>query len=115
MARDGEINLSYVPSTEMLTDCFTKPLLKPTILKLCAAIVMIAIGLGIGHRNGLMIGIGNDHGNGLGTVFGNNIEIPTGKGIGNADGGQIDPLGTLVSRRSTLFDWLLCYLVYYFV
>jgi len=37
MARDGEINLSYILTAEMLADCFTKPLLKPTFLKQCAA------------------------------------------------------------------------------
>jgi len=33
MARDGEIDLSYVPTAEMLADCFTKPLPKPALLK----------------------------------------------------------------------------------
>ena len=70
MARDGEIDLSYVPTAEMLTDCFTKPLPKPAFLKQCAAMGMIGIGLG----NGLGIG----HGVGIG--------IGTGTGIGNAVG-----------------------------
>jgi hypothetical protein len=29
MARDGEIDFSYVPTAEILADCFTKPLPKP--------------------------------------------------------------------------------------
>jgi hypothetical protein len=33
MARDGEIDLSYVLTTEMLADCFTMPLPKPAFLK----------------------------------------------------------------------------------
>jgi hypothetical protein len=70
MARDGEIDLNYVPTPEMFTDCFTKPLPKPAFLKQCAAMGMI----GIGHGNGLGIG----HGNGIG--------IGNGKGIGNAVG-----------------------------
>ena len=68
MARDGEIDLSYVPTAEMLADCFTKPLPKPAFLKQCTAMGMIGIGLGNGLGNG--IGTGNDMG--------------TGKGIGNA-------------------------------
>ena len=35
--------------------------------------------------------------------------------IGNADGKQIDWLGTFVLRRSTLSDWLLFPFVYWFV
>jgi hypothetical protein len=69
-ARDGEIDLNYVPTTEMFADCFTKPLPKPAFLKQCAAMGMIGIGLG----NGLGIG----HGNGIGIGYG--------KGIGNAVG-----------------------------
>jgi len=73
MATDGETDLSYVPTAEMLADCFTKLLPKPAFLKQCAAMVMIGIGLG----NGLgTLGIG--HGNG--------IEIGTRNGIGNAVG-----------------------------
>jgi hypothetical protein len=74
MARDGEIDLNYVPTTEMFADCFTKPLPKPAFFKQCAAMGMIGIGLG----NGLGIG----HGNGIG--------IGNGKGIGNAVGKLID-------------------------
>jgi hypothetical protein len=87
MARDGEIDLSYLPTAEMLADCFTKPLRKPTFLKQCAAMGMIGNGLG----NGLGIGMGNGLGNGLGTI-GNGLGnshgngIGTGKGIGNAVG-----------------------------
>jgi len=77
MARDGEIDLSYIPTAEMLADCFTKPLPKPAFLKQCAAMGMIGIGLGNGLGNSLGIGIGNGLGNGLGT---------TGNGIRNAVG-----------------------------
>ena len=59
MARDGEIDLSYVPTAEMLTNCFTKPLPKADFLKQCAGIGMIGIGLGIGHGIGLGVGIRN--------------------------------------------------------
>ena len=80
MARDGEIDLHYVPTAEMLADCFTKPLLKPAFLKQCAAMGMIGIGLGngLGNGPGIVIGDGlaNGHGNGIGT----------GNGIGNAVG-----------------------------
>jgi len=78
MARDGEIDLSYVPTAEMLADCFTKPLPKPAFLKQCAAMGMIGIGLGNGLGNGLVT-LGNGHGNGIGL----------GNGIGNAIGKQI--------------------------
>jgi hypothetical protein len=57
MARDGEMDLSDVPSAEMLADCFTKPLPKPAFLQPCVAMGMIRIGLG----NGL----GNGNGNGI--------------------------------------------------
>jgi hypothetical protein len=81
MARDGQIDLSYVPTAEMLADCFTKPLPKPAFLKHWAAMGMIGNGLGIGIRNGLgnALGlIGNGPGNGIGIQYGN--------GIGNAVG-----------------------------
>jgi hypothetical protein len=51
MAGDREINLSDVPTAEMLTDCFTRPLPKPAFLKQCAAMGMIGIGLGNGLGN----------------------------------------------------------------
>jgi len=84
MARDGEIDLSSVPTAEMLADCFTKPLPKPAFLKQCAAMGMIGIGLG----NGLVIGLGNGHGNdiGIGLRNGHGNGIGTGNGIGNAVG-----------------------------
>jgi hypothetical protein len=69
MASDGEIDLSYVPTAEMLTHCFTKPVPNLAILKHCAAMGMIGIGLG----NGLAIGIGNGIGNGPGNGHGNCI------------------------------------------
>jgi hypothetical protein len=95
MARDGEIDLSYVPTAEMLADCFTKPLPKPTFLKECAAMGMIGIGPRYGHGNG----IGIDNGN----------------GIENAVGKQIDCLGTFVSRRSTMIHWILFSFAYCFL
>jgi len=84
MAREGEIDLSYVPTAEMLADCFTKPLPNPAFLKQCAAMGMIGIGLGNGLGNSLGIGIGNALGNG------NRDGIGTGNGIRNAVGKQID-------------------------
>jgi len=71
MARDGEIDLSYVLTAEMLADCFTKPLLKPAFLKQCAAMGMIGIGLGnslgtLGNGCGNRIGTGNGIGNAVG-------------------------------------------------
>jgi hypothetical protein len=87
IARDGEIDLSHIPTAEMLADYFTKPLPKPALLKQCAAMEMIGNGLenglGIGIRNGLRndIGmLGNGHGNGIGPEH----------GIRNAIGKQID-------------------------
>ena len=62
MARDREIDLGYIPTAEMLADCFKKPLPKHAFLKHCAAMGMIRIGIGnvFGMlRNGLGIGIGN--------------------------------------------------------
>jgi len=92
MARDGEMDLSYVPTAEMLADCFTKPLPKPAFLRQCAAMGMIGIGLGNGLGNGLGIGMRNGLGNGLGMIGngrGNGIGIGQGNGIGNAVGKQI--------------------------
>jgi len=57
MARAGEINLSYVPTAEMLADCFTKSLPKPAFWKQCAGMGMIGIGL----RNGVGNGLGMPH------------------------------------------------------
>jgi hypothetical protein len=81
MARDGEIDLSYIPTAEMLADCLTKPLPKPAFLKQCAAMGMIGIGL----RNGLGNGLGHSLGtigNGLGNGHGNGIGIGHGMGSG---------------------------------
>jgi hypothetical protein len=86
MARDGEIDMSYILTAEMLANCFTQPLPKPAFMKQCAAMGMIGIGLGNsrgyglgkGLRNGLRVGIGNA----LGNSHGNGIS--TGNGIGNA-------------------------------
>jgi hypothetical protein len=88
MARDGEIDLSYVPTAEMLANCFTKPLPKPTFLKQCAAMGMIGIRLGNGLGNGLRMGISNGIGNELGHGHGNSMG--TGQGIGNAVGKATD-------------------------
>jgi hypothetical protein len=75
MARDEVIDLSYVPTAEILADCFTKPLPKPPFLKQGAEMQMIGIGLGNGLGN--VLGTrGNGRGNGIG--------IDTGKGISNA-------------------------------
>jgi len=87
MARDGEIDVSYIPPTEMLADCHTKPLPKPAFLKQSAATGMIGNGLG----NGLGIGIGNGLGYGLDTIGhglgnGHGNGIVTGNGIANAVG-----------------------------
>ena len=109
--RNGEIDLSYVPTAEMLADCFTKPMPKPTFWKQCAVMGMIGIGLG----NGFGIGIRNGLGNGLGTLGNgrrNRIGIGIANAIGNAIGKQIDSLRTFVSRRSTMVDWLLFSVVY---
>ena len=73
MARDGEIELSYLPTTEMLANCFIKPLPKPAFLKQCAAMGMIGIGLGNGLGNGLGT-LGNGCGNGIGIGHGNGIQ-----------------------------------------
>jgi len=70
MARDGEIDLSFLPTTEMVADCFTKPLPKSAFLKQCAAMGMIGIGLGNGLGIGIGNGVGNGHGNGIGTENG---------------------------------------------
>jgi hypothetical protein len=67
MARDGEIDLSYVLTAEMLGDCFTKPLPKPALLKQYAAMGMIGIGRGNGLGNGIGIGIGQGNGNAIGS------------------------------------------------
>jgi hypothetical protein len=120
MARDGEIDLSYVPTTEMLADCFTKPLPKPSFLKQCASMGMIGIGLGngldlhgIGHGIGLRNGLSNGIGNGLGNGHGNGIG--TGKGIGNAVVKKIDwaclfrrDPSCLIGSSSPLFTVFVC-------
>jgi len=106
MARDREIDLSYVMTAEMLADSFIKPLPKPPFWKQCAAMGMIGIGL----RNGLGDGsstLRNGRSKGMGIV--------NGHGLGNALGKQIDCLGPFVSRRSTIFDRILFSFVYCFL
>jgi hypothetical protein len=85
MARDGEIDLSYILTAEMRADCFTKPLPRPAILNLCTAMGVIGIGIWNGLGNGLDIQV-----NGLGNGHGNGIEFGTGIGIGNAIGKDVD-------------------------
>jgi hypothetical protein len=80
MARDGEIELSYIPTAETLADCFTKPLPKPAWLKLCAAMGLTGIQLGNGLRIAICTALGNGHGN----------DIRTGNGTENAVRKQID-------------------------
>jgi len=72
MARDGEIDLSYVLTAEMPADCFTKPLPKPAFLKQCATMGTIGIGL----RNCLGMR-GNGRGNCIGIA--NGIRTPVRK------------------------------------
>jgi hypothetical protein len=63
IARDGEIDLSYVPTAGMLANFFTKPLPNPAILKQCAEMGLIRIGLGNGLTKGLRSAIRNGLGN----------------------------------------------------
>ena len=85
MARDGEIHLSYMPTAEMLADCFTKSPPQPPFLKQCAAMGRIGIGLVNGLANGLDI-IGNCLRNGHGYCLG----IRIGYGVRNAVRKQSD-------------------------
>jgi hypothetical protein len=89
MARDGEIDLSYILTAEMRADCFTKPLPKPAILNQCTAMGKIGIGIGNGLRNGLRNGL-DIHLNGLGNGHGNGIGFGTRIGIRNAVGKDVD-------------------------
>jgi hypothetical protein len=110
MARDREIDLRYVPTADILADCFTNPLPMPVCLKECAALGIIGIGLGNGLGtlgNGLGIRIGNGHANG--------IRIESGNGIGISVGKPIDSLGTFVWRRSSMFDSLFFLFVCWFL
>jgi hypothetical protein len=87
MARDGEIDLSYIQTAEMLPDCFTKPLPKPAFLMHGVTVGMIGIGLGNGLGtlgNALRIEISNGIQNGLGNGHGKCSG--TGNGLGNAIG-----------------------------
>jgi len=80
MARDGEIDLSYVPTAGMLADCLQKPLLKSAFLKHSTAMEMI--GIGLGSRLGT-----------LRNARGNVISIGIGNGIEYAVGESIDSVG----------------------
>jgi len=61
MARDGEMELSYIQTTEMLADRFTKPVLTNAFLKQFASLGIIGVDL----VNGLGIAVDNGLGNGL--------------------------------------------------
>jgi len=80
MARDGEIDLRYVPTAEMLAYSFTKPLPKYSFLKQCAAIPMTGIGLG-NSLGTIGNGLGNGHGNGIGIRNGEVVRDSVGKQI----------------------------------
>ena len=69
MATDGDIELYYLLTAEMLSNCFTKLLPKPACLKLCAAMGMIGIGLSNGPGNSLRIKIGLGNGDGIGNAI----------------------------------------------
>jgi hypothetical protein len=47
MVRDGEVELEYIPSDQMLADGFTKGLPKPSFLKLCCLMGLVGKGLDI--------------------------------------------------------------------
>jgi len=79
MARDGDIDLRYVPTAEMLANCIIMPVPKPAVLKQCAAMRIIRIGLGNGLGNDLDMH-GNGHTNGHDNSIGNGNQ----NGIGNA-------------------------------
>jgi hypothetical protein len=81
LVRDGEIDLRYIPTAEMLADCFPKWLLKPAFLKQCEEMWNIGNRLGNGLGNGLRNCLGT-FGNGLG----NRIGIGNENGIGIAVG-----------------------------
>jgi hypothetical protein len=83
MARDGEIDLSYIPIAEMLANSFNKPLTMPGFFTQCASMRMIGIGLWNGLRNDLGIGFGNGLGIGIGNGVGIGIGICLGNGRGN--------------------------------
>jgi hypothetical protein len=57
IARDGDIDLSYIPTAEILADWFTRPPQKPGVLKQCATMEMIGISIGNRLRNGDQNGI----------------------------------------------------------
>jgi hypothetical protein len=98
MARDGEIDLSYVPTAEMLADCFTKPLTTPAVLKQSALMAMIGIEVGNGLGHGLGNGFGNDLGNGLGYGVGNGV----GNGLGTVGNGPGNGIGNDMEMTSAM-------------
>jgi len=112
--RDGEIDLRYVPTAEMLADCFTEPLPKHSFLKQCAATGMIGIGLGNGLGNGHGNGLGNDLvieiGNGIVNSSRNGYgnDIGTGKGIGNAICNLIDWVSSFWGNTRCMIGSLHC-------
>jgi len=83
MARDGDIDLSYVPTAEMLADNFTKPVRKAAFLKQSVAKGIIGIGLQNGLRNVLDMDR-NSLGKGLRNHLGNGSGIGFRQGVGNA-------------------------------
>jgi hypothetical protein len=92
MARDREIDLSYIPTAEMLVNFFTKPLPKSAFLQQCAAMGMIEIGLSNGFGNSLRNCVWFEIGNGIRSSLGNGHGNHTGTGnaIRNAVGKEMD-------------------------
>jgi len=89
MARDGQIDMSYVPTAEMLADRFTQLQPKTHCWVQCDIIGRIRSTLG----KGLRIGIGNCDANSfcmLGNHQGNGITIGNENAIGNAIGKYIE-------------------------
>jgi len=109
IVRDGEIDLPYVLTASMLAHCFTKPLLQHPILKRCAVMGMIGIVLGNGLRIGNVYGLGNGPGfigNRNRKWYWNRKWYRSWKWLAEWDL-NLNWLGKFVSRRSTMFNWLL--------
>jgi len=80
MARDGDIDLSYELTAEILCDSCIKPAVKLGCLKKCIAIGAIANGLGQCIGTVLCV-VWNDYSNGLGNWIGNANGIAVQKDI----------------------------------